>query len=111
MLSFAGSLLRQQIPEDLAALQERYGYKTLKQLMVATDLFDFHEESTTKGGIRASALSAEAWLNGHDGGARNLPGRKALKHPFSQHDIKFNQVLLEHIPAGGAPGAERLTQA
>lgn len=52
VLDHAAQLLRQQAPEDLATLHERYGYKTLKQMMLATDLFDFCEEPTAKGGIR-----------------------------------------------------------
>ncbi|MDN4503099.1 hypothetical protein QX776_11855 [Alteromonadaceae bacterium BrNp21-10] len=33
-------------------LRENYGHKTLKGFMLATELFEFYEEETQKGGAR-----------------------------------------------------------
>jgi len=52
VLSNADRLLRLKAPEEMAALRERFGHKTLKGLIVATGMFDLHEEPTAKGGIR-----------------------------------------------------------
>lgn len=52
MLSVAGQLIRQHAPEEMAVLKERYGHKTLKDLILATELFDMIDESTDKGGTR-----------------------------------------------------------
>lgn len=52
LLTTASQLIRQHAPEEVAALNERYGHKTLKRLILATDLFDINEERTDRGGIR-----------------------------------------------------------
>lgn len=52
LLNTAGDLLRLHAPEETKALKERFGYKTLKALIVATELFDLVEEPTDKGGVR-----------------------------------------------------------
>ncbi|MFO1432126.1 MAG: OST-HTH/LOTUS domain-containing protein [Candidatus Competibacteraceae bacterium] len=52
MLSSAAQLIRQHAPEEMEALEERYGYKKLKGLILATGLFDINEEVTDKGGVR-----------------------------------------------------------
>jgi hypothetical protein len=36
----------------MGQLKNRYGYKTLKELMLASEFFDIHEEPTKKGGVR-----------------------------------------------------------
>jgi hypothetical protein len=48
-LASAGQVLRQQAPEDAAALKQRYGYSTLKRLLIATDMFDIKDEPTARG--------------------------------------------------------------
>lgn len=48
-LDLAGQLLRQHKPEDFARMQERYGHKTLKRLLMATQLFEVADLSTGKG--------------------------------------------------------------
>lgn len=52
LLNTAGDLLRLHAPEETKALKERCGYKSLKALIVATELFDLVEEPTEKGGAR-----------------------------------------------------------
>ncbi|NMF96163.1 hypothetical protein GPA27_01975 [Aromatoleum toluolicum] len=52
LLNTAGNLLRLHAPEETKALKERCGYKSLKALIVATELFDLVEEPTEKGGVR-----------------------------------------------------------
>lgn len=52
LLTSASQLIRQHAPEEVAVLNKRYGHKTLKGLILATELFDIHEETTQKGGIR-----------------------------------------------------------
>ena len=48
-LAAAGYLAKQQVPEEIAAMPVRYGHRTLKRLLLATELFDVLEESTEKG--------------------------------------------------------------
>lgn len=45
----ASQLIRQQAPEEVALLKERYGHKSLKALILAAEVFDVHEEPTKKG--------------------------------------------------------------
>lgn len=52
VLDAAAHQIRQHSPEEVAALKKRYGHKTLKGQILATDLFDINEERTDKGGIR-----------------------------------------------------------
>jgi hypothetical protein len=42
-------LLNNTHQEKLALLKERYGYKSLKALILATEVFDIYEEATEKG--------------------------------------------------------------
>lgn len=51
-LNVAGQLLEKYVPEDKALMQERYGYSSLKKLMLATGMFEVFEEPTDKGGLR-----------------------------------------------------------
>jgi hypothetical protein len=51
-LSLAGQLVREHIPDELEGLRENHGYKTLKGFMLATELFEFKDEETSKGGVR-----------------------------------------------------------
>ena len=52
VLSTAAQRLRQNVPGEVNILKRQYGYKTLKDMMVATGLFDLCEETTKKGGSR-----------------------------------------------------------
>ncbi len=49
-LCTAGKLIKTQAPEERALLREKYGYKTLREFLLATELFEFAEESTKGGG-------------------------------------------------------------
>lgn len=48
-LATAGHVIRQEEPEDASRLKKRYGYATLKQLVIASQLFDVLDEPTPKG--------------------------------------------------------------
>lgn len=48
-LATAGHVIRQQEPEDAKQLKERYGYSTLKQVVIASQLFEIQDEPTAKG--------------------------------------------------------------
>ena len=52
VLASAGNILRQREPEELEHMLERYGHRTLKKLLRATELFDIEEEPTAGGGTR-----------------------------------------------------------
>lgn len=52
LLASAGHILRQREPEELDHMLERYGHRTLKNLLHATELFDVEEEATPGGGTR-----------------------------------------------------------
>ena len=62
LLSHADQLIRQHAPEEIAALKERYGKKTLQELIQATDIFDIAEEPTKKGGIRVLYRLKPEWI-------------------------------------------------
>lgn len=51
-LSTAGQVAAKEHPDELARLVERYGFKTLKQLLIASELFDVMDECMPKGGSR-----------------------------------------------------------
>lgn len=48
-INMAGQLIKQHAPEEVAVLKERYGHKSLKALILATEVFDVFEEPTEKG--------------------------------------------------------------
>lgn len=52
VMDTAAQLVRQHAPEEMVGLKKKYGHKTIKELMVATELFDMKEESTERGGVR-----------------------------------------------------------
>lgn len=52
LMNIAGQLVKQHAPEELALLKEKYGQKSLKSLILATEIFDIYEEVTKKGGTR-----------------------------------------------------------
>ena len=51
-LSIAGQIIKQHAPDEISALHEKYGSKTMKALVLATELFELCEEPTDRGGIR-----------------------------------------------------------
>ncbi|MFH2122079.1 MAG: OST-HTH/LOTUS domain-containing protein [Pseudomonadota bacterium] len=52
LLSSAGQLIQKAVPGEKGKLIKKYGYSTLKALVLATDLFEIFEEPTAKGGLR-----------------------------------------------------------
>lgn len=48
-MNIAGQLVKKHAPEEIASLKERYGHKSLKALILATEIFDIYEEPTEKG--------------------------------------------------------------
>ena len=51
-LSSAGNVAAKELPDELAHLVERYGFKNLKQLLIGSELFDVMDESMPQGGSR-----------------------------------------------------------
>lgn len=49
LVNIAGQLVKQHAPEEITVLKERYGHKSLKALILATEIFDLYEEPTKKG--------------------------------------------------------------
>lgn len=52
LLDNADRQLRATLPEPMGKLKERYGYKTLRQVIIASEFFELLEEQTKKGGSR-----------------------------------------------------------
>lgn len=52
LLSHAGQRIQSILPDELANLKKRNGYKTLKEILLASELFELESESTKKGGTR-----------------------------------------------------------
>ncbi len=59
LLSIAGQLVKQHVPEEISRLKPNYGHKTLKSLIVASEVFDVREEHTQNGGVRVLYRSKE----------------------------------------------------
>ena len=51
-LANAGNEIKQLLPGAFDRLKEQFGFKTLKDVLLATELFDLLEEETNKGGKR-----------------------------------------------------------
>ena len=51
-LDLAISTIKQKSPEELNSLKQKFGFKKVKDLMVATNLFEFSDELTKKGSQR-----------------------------------------------------------
>ncbi|MBE3743435.1 hypothetical protein HJ196_15160 [Vibrio parahaemolyticus] len=49
-LPLAGKLLKNNFPEEADGMKERYGYKSLKKLLLATEMFEVVDEQTKRGG-------------------------------------------------------------
>ena len=60
-LATAGHLLRLHAAEEVSVLKERYGFATLKKLVLATELFDVQDEPTSKGGVRTVYRIKPQW--------------------------------------------------
>jgi len=52
LLNVAGQQIRLILPEEMGQLKNSWGYKTLKELILASEFFEIIEEPTEKGGIR-----------------------------------------------------------
>jgi hypothetical protein len=52
LLNVAGQQIRQTLPGEMERVKSKWGYKTLKELVLASELFEILEEPTEKGGIR-----------------------------------------------------------
>ena len=52
VLATAGQIVSRKEPDELKDMAERYGHRTLKKLLQATELFDIDEEPTASGGTR-----------------------------------------------------------
>jgi len=53
LMSLAGDHVKRHAPEELDLLQERYRHKSLKILILASEIFNVPEETTNNGGMRA----------------------------------------------------------
>lgn len=51
-LAHAGDLAAKNLPEEVTSLKERYGYKTLKELLVGSEMFDLFDEPLLNGRLR-----------------------------------------------------------
>ena len=60
-MNIAGQLVKQHAPEELALLKEKHEYKSLKSLILATEIFDIYEEETEKGGTRVLYRLKAGW--------------------------------------------------
>lgn len=52
LLNHAGQYIQSILPDELANLKKRNGYKTLKEILLGSELFELESESTEKGGLR-----------------------------------------------------------
>lgn len=51
-LAHAGKLATKELSDELNNLKERYGFKTLKKLIIGSELFDVLDEVLPGGGFR-----------------------------------------------------------
>jgi hypothetical protein len=51
-LSHAGRLASKNLPDDIRDLKERYGFGTLKKLLIACEAFDVYDEPLANGTFR-----------------------------------------------------------
>jgi hypothetical protein len=61
-LSTAGYEVRKILPGELEQLKSKWGYEKLKDLVLASELFDIAEESTEKCGSRLLFRSKPEWI-------------------------------------------------
>lgn len=60
-LSTAGEIISQEASGEINDLNKRLNFKTLKELILATEVFDIYEESTEKGGVRVLYRLKSDW--------------------------------------------------
>jgi hypothetical protein len=73
-LSVAGQIIWGQKPEEITDVFKKYGHKTLKGLILATDIFEIREEPTKKGGIQVLYRLKPGWtFDMGKAGNRELP--------------------------------------
>lgn len=51
-LAHAGSLANKELPDEVKEIKERYGFKTLKSLLVGSEIFDVFDEPLADGHFR-----------------------------------------------------------
>lgn len=51
-LATAGQIAARELPDDLQNLNERYGFRTLRKLLIGSELFDVTDEPLATGGFR-----------------------------------------------------------
>lgn len=51
-LAHAGNLANKELPEEVKNLNERYGFKTLKKLLIGSEMFDVFDEPLSEGRFR-----------------------------------------------------------
>lgn len=51
-LALAGDLAAKELPDDVKHLKERYGFKTLKKLVIGSELFEIFDEPLASGAFR-----------------------------------------------------------
>lgn len=61
LLTHAGQLLHQNGPDQLEEVKKKYKCRTLKDLIIKTEIFDLEEELTPKGGKRAIYRFKDGW--------------------------------------------------
>jgi hypothetical protein len=60
-ISSAGHLIKEHAPEEFDQMKEKHGYSSLKKLIQASEIFDIHEEATSKGGSRILYKLKAGW--------------------------------------------------
>lgn len=60
-ISSAGHLIKEHAPEEFDQMKEKHGYSSLKKLIQASEIFDIHEEATSKGGERILYRLKAGW--------------------------------------------------
>lgn len=61
LLTHAGQLLQQNAPDHLEEVKKKYKCRTLKDLILKTEIFDLEDEPTAKGGRRTIYRFKDGW--------------------------------------------------
>ena len=61
LLTHAGQLLQQNAPDQLKEARKKYQCRTLKDLILKTEIFDIDDEPTKNGGKRAIYRFKDGW--------------------------------------------------
>jgi hypothetical protein len=61
LISSAGNLIKEHAPEEFDQMKVKHGYSSLKKLIQASEIFDIHEEATSKGGARILYRLKAGW--------------------------------------------------